>query len=362
MNPVSKKKHVVFGIIVCMLVYIITFSATATTRYVDINNPTPQSPYTNWSTAATVIQNALDVCSDGDIVIVEKGVYATGVAGVSELSRISISNGVSVISLHGPEQTIIVGSGPVGPSAVRGAKLNHNAFLSGFTVSNGHTAVDKDGGGIYSFGVVSNCIVCCNASDSNGGGIYGGGIYGSIYNSIIYNNRSSRYGGGVSDANLFNSTVFGNVAYAQGGGYWSQNHTIVSNCIIYANIATNQGGGLRIFRPNVIDSTICNNMAHQGGGVYIYEEGTLSRCIIRENAGYYTDDAISLGGGVYCHSGGEINNCLIINNKAEILHEGGNGGGVYIYLDGIIRNSTIVQNGYADNGGGGVYQNSRSGI
>ena len=53
-------------------------TALADTHYVWTNSPSPASPYTNWTTAAHVIQDAVHAAQTGDTVLVAGGVYATG--------------------------------------------------------------------------------------------------------------------------------------------------------------------------------------------------------------------------------------------------------------------------------------------
>src|SRR5580765_3610387 len=94
--------------------------ASAAARYVDLNSPAPAAPYASWATAATNIQDAVDVAGTGDDILVTNGVYQTGARDVYSMSnRVAVTKAVTVRSIHGPAVTSIVGSGPNGPAAVR---------------------------------------------------------------------------------------------------------------------------------------------------------------------------------------------------------------------------------------------------
>ena len=84
-------------------------------------NPSP--PYTDWGTAATDIQAAVDAAKDGDTVLVTNGVYA---AGARDLflwntnaspprmmsiwpSRVVVTNAIRLESVNGPGVTLIDG-------------------------------------------------------------------------------------------------------------------------------------------------------------------------------------------------------------------------------------------------------------
>src|SRR5690349_2389547 len=47
--------------VACLSLALLAASAHAAVHYVDVNNATPSPPYTNWSSAALTIQDAVDV-------------------------------------------------------------------------------------------------------------------------------------------------------------------------------------------------------------------------------------------------------------------------------------------------------------
>src|SRR5437870_4293912 len=81
----------------------------AATRYVNLNNPTPASPYTSWGAAATNIQDAIDVSTNGDLIFVTSGVYQSGSRLTSDgmQNRVVATNSITVQALNGPSVTTI---------------------------------------------------------------------------------------------------------------------------------------------------------------------------------------------------------------------------------------------------------------
>src|SRR5262245_45396503 len=87
------------------------------------------APYADWSSAARVIQDAVDAAADGDEIVVTNGTYVTGgrAAGTNTiLNRVAVDKQVVLHSVNGPQFTIIDGQG-----TVRCVSLASNAFLSG---------------------------------------------------------------------------------------------------------------------------------------------------------------------------------------------------------------------------------------
>src|ERR1017187_1288725 len=131
----------------CLTIFLLlAFHAAATTFYVNASNPAPGSPFATWSTAATNIQDAIDVATDGDTVLVTNGVYASGGRAVNgtATNRVAVDKAVVLQSVNGPEVTVIEGGRFLG-GAVRCVYLADRATLAGFTLTNGATGDESSG-------------------------------------------------------------------------------------------------------------------------------------------------------------------------------------------------------------------------
>ena len=323
----------------CLMLIIVR--APATVFYVDVNNAVPVSPFTNWVSAATNIQDAIDASINGDLIMVTNGVYKTGgrmgnfPADPVTTNRVVISKSVTVQSVNGPSVTIIQGF-HVGfnEQYVRCVFFfTNNAFLTGFTLTNG----GGNGGGVLggrpagTLGqvlsnncAVSNCVITgsingganncvlnnCVISGNTNAVDWGGGVEHCILNNCTLTNNTTSYGqgGGADNSLLNNCLLIGNTesANANGWGGGGANRSTLNNCIITGNFAAGNGGGADNSLLN--NCIITSNSASYGGGAYIC---TLTNCTIIGNS------ATSTGGGV--DDGGiktNIYNCIVFYNAA----------------------------------------------
>ena len=353
----------------CQLVVIfwmlLLFHASATVRYVMLYNTNSMSPYTDWSTAATNIQDAIDVAADGDLILVTNGppkfltnglaLYQIGGGVVygSQANRVVINKAITVQSFNGPAGTWIIGNPWPWYSAIRCVYLTNGAALVGFTLNkgttrdSGDTFKEQSGGAVWcesTNAFISNCVIFSNSAEQFGGGVYSG----TLSNCLLFNNYvfgfGSTGGGGACSSTLLNSTVSSNfVEYgvSSGGGV---DLCVLSNCTLVGNSAS-QGAGASSSVLN--NCTISSNSASAvGGGAYVC---ALSNCTLVGNSVYHS----GLGGGAF---GGTLNNCMLADNSA------GQGGAVYGSYGGYnglypaVLNNCNISNNLA-NDGGGTYGN-----
>ena len=290
--------------------------------------------YTNWLTAATSIQNAVDSAATGETIFVTNGNYLL-------TNQILIAKAVIIRSFHDGaiDRTNTVINGNYPNVTNRCFYINNvTSLIAGFTISNGYSPT---GGAvyIYSKGTVSNCLIADSVAINKGGGIcYDNG--GTVADCLIYNNVSSNYGGGIY-------------------GYGT-----LKNCLVFNNRAVVKGGGISWVQGTAVDCVVSNNVVSNslsmntfGGGIYIVNSGSfVSNCVIRNNSAYASGGGAAAAGGGVAMNGGVLRNCLLAYNYSSFL-----AGGVGREGEVTVQNCTIVSNisaSYAGGVAGGKYDNS----
>jgi len=386
-------------IIVLVMGTVISGTISASTSYVvtpGTAGVTPTANYTSWATAATNIQDAIDVVGSGGLVLVTNGTYTLD-------AMLELTNGITLRSFTNDsvdrDGTIINGNYL--------AASNRCVYLSGvgtvmdgFTVTNGYaldTALSGNGGGVYidQDGTVTNCLIAGNeAGVGGGGGIYlnqgglvtmstisgnvatnanaasGGGVYffrGGVVTNCLIKNNCSNTGAGVMmigqplpDGVLTHSTIANNesLVYANGQGsagigVWFRG--TIENCSIISNkitrfSGTSYGAGVNSSYFTVVRDCLIayNTGANYGGGIIVAYLSTVSNCMIRNNSDGH-------GAGVLMSDGGVMQNCTIINNSNAAFVQGGtarnclfadNDAGLNVFSSAIARfeNCTVAGN------------------
>ncbi len=323
----------IFGASVDMGAYENQFSGIA--HFVNLASQNPTLPYTNWLTAATNIQDAIDVANLGEPVVVSNGLYRTGGRVVYDTltNRVVIDKPITVESLNGPAATFIVGNWTFSANAVRCVYMTNSATLAGFTLTNGASGVSgnifqsQSGGGVWSEStntLIEDCVIRGNTAAYHGGGAYSG----TLTNCLIFGNQVSRFGGGTAFSTLVNCTVSNNIASTSGGG---ASGGFLTGCLLISNNASFGGGT----SSNIlIKTTLTGNWATKSGGGSYYS--SLTNCFFNSN---HATNGYG-GGALY----GTLTGCTLTNNGAS------SGGGS---CSNVLNNCSLVFNGSTN--GGGLY-------
>jgi hypothetical protein len=223
------------------------------TRYVNVNNPSPVSPYTSWATAATLTGFTLTQGATRNAAgAIEQEQCGGGVWCFS--TNCWLSNCI----LSGNSASFFAGG-------ARSGTLQ-NCVLYG-------NNCDFEGGGAYG-GTCYNCTFNNNSADFGAGaesiiasncvfngnmGTMGGGADSSVcYNSVLAYN-SATFGGGAMDGALINCLVVSNLSSFVGGG---AEGTSMTNCTLVGNSSTDYGGGAT--GGTLYNCVLCYNTAPSG--------------------------------------------------------------------------------------------------
>jgi predicted outer membrane repeat protein len=254
---------------ICFIGLLIANSAMATDRYVPGEHAT--------------IQAAVDVCVDGDVVIVAQPDPPDTVYSGPGNCNIDLKGKIITVRSTDPTDPQVVSTTVIdcgGQGSTRGFVFRtgetRDCKVAGFTITNGNAFL---GGGIHcsnnSSPSISNCVITANSA------VLGGGI--ACENSNI--------------------------------------RPKITGCTITANSAKVNGGGIYCTgsSPAIESCVISGNFAPYGGAIYSHNVGqpTIVNCTISVNA------ASQSGGGIYCcnSSNLDITNCILWGNTAPLASE-----------------------------------------
>lgn len=250
------------------------------TAYVFKDSSSPVYPYTNWATAATGIQEAVNAGIDGTVVNVSNGTYVLS-------NTITIPRGIIVKSVNGPAVTLVNGNNAFLCFDIAAT----NAVVDGFTVTNGRAIAADGPGGVINRGLLKNCWLVKNTATTGGGALRN---WGTTSNCVIQGNSSSYGGVFMMDGLLMDCVITRNKGSQYGGGgIFFETRGFVRNCLISSNSAP-RGGGVEFFymasagndigleNCTIVDNT-AKGLSETAGGVYFDNRGAAKNCIISGN-------------------------------------------------------------------------------
>ena len=217
---------------------------------------------------------------------------------------------------------------------------------------------------------VQQAVVADNSALIDGGGIWsdGAGTVLTVLGSEVTQNFAAEHGGGIANTDgsvmtITNSDVTGNDAGDEGGGIY--NHLAANAIIETSDISGNAGlgvfslgGGITNIDASmsIENSTVNNNTAGTGGGIYHFEDTFFTSLetfdvTVSGNEATGSDG----GGGIFARFGDvDLNLVEVDDNHAT----NGDGGGLFLDPESntmVLRQSTISNNSATGNGGGIAY-------
>ena len=229
------------------------------------SNPNARYPYDTWEIAATNLESAYRIVTDGTVVQFAPGTYHL-------YKGISLPVACTNVAVDGNPANTIIRAHSCGIF-----ELLANAVVDGFTLRNG-SGFSGNGGAVRMVrGTLRNCIVE-DCSAGNGCGVF---ISGGMMQRCI-----------VRGCHTYNFDA------AQGAGVYASGSAVVDNCLIYGNsfkptasAVTTLGTGGGIFTTGngvkVLNCTVTGNRATNGAGIQVNQSGAkIINCISYTNVSY----------------------------------------------------------------------------
>ena len=154
--------------------------------YVDAENGNDGNKGFPRSRPKKTLAAAMESAYDGDIVYAARGVYNEGEMDANGMTnRVYVKEGVGLVADEGPKVTTIKGKrasteNGIGTDAVRCVSLENNAWIQGFTITNGFTKTTENstsyGGGVYAeaSSAMIDCVLTGNGCGYRGASTYRG--------------------------------------------------------------------------------------------------------------------------------------------------------------------------------------------
>ena len=169
------------------------------------------------------------------------------------------------------------------------------------TLIRNNTALDG-GGGVYNWGamqiidsrIVENVAGIAGGTFRCGGGIMNSGGNGGVLlieGTAINDNSSGQFGGGVCNhgsaavVDVYDSLIAGNSTTIEGGGYYSYSNyvTLFENTTFYDNDSGTRGGAIWANRFSLVNVTMSENDAPEGGNIFVGGNATIINSIVAGN-------------------------------------------------------------------------------
>lgn len=320
-------------------------TSTGATYYVDKDAPGPFHNGSSWKWAFTNLQDALDVATTGNMILIAEGTYypdqGNSVTPGDREASFEITSEIGLIGSY-------AGYGNINPNerdteiytTILSGDLNNNDIWGPlYTTDNSYRVVSITDCPSCS-ALLDGLVIAGGQADGSAPCNSGGGVYIDGTNPILINctisGNTAVFGGGISSNNgssptLLNCKITGNNALVSGGGlYCYSNNFTLTNCLIAGNNS---------YQAEYIGSSAILNLN---------ASLTITNCTIMDNIAPNGMAITSLTWESMPTNYLSVNNSILYNGGNEIFTN--HTGTTYVYY-------TDIQGGWSGTGGSNINQN-----